>query len=116
MTVNLGIAYKRLSLEQLKAEPPPSVISDIAVVVGGTAGASVPEGYTQLKVNPLPNTPGEEEAPKDDAAAERPVEGALDEPGVYLCVKMVPVGTEPPLVDLAVVYGSSRDVDVAQFQ
>ena len=54
-TVNLGVAYKRLSLEQLKADPPPSVIADVAVIVGG-AGATVPEGYTQLKVNLLPTS------------------------------------------------------------
>ena len=48
-TVNLGVAYKRLSLEQLKAEPPPHVIADLCIVTGG-AGAVVPPGYTQLKV------------------------------------------------------------------
>ena len=115
-TVNLGVAYKRLSLEQLKADPPPSVIADVAVIVGG-AGATVPEGYTQLKVNLLPAAAaGDDEAEAAPAPAERPVDGALDEPGVYLCVKMVPVGSEPPLVDLSLVYGASRDVDQAQFQ
>ena len=99
---NLAVAFRRLDVMAADAERT-HIITDVVVLesVGDEPPLTINLGakYSVVKVDLLPESQAENAAP----------------PHVWLCVKSEPAGecTEAPLVDLAVVYGSVAEGDMA---